>query len=73
MKGNEGQRAAAMRYARWREVFFILFCFTMLRAGGKRPRRLFQEKGHSRRVVFLWSQEPGAEVDLARLEEGPSS
>lgn len=25
MKGNEGQRVAAVRYARWREVFLVYF------------------------------------------------
>lgn len=25
MKGNEGQRVADTRYARWREVFFVHF------------------------------------------------
>lgn len=37
VKGNEGWRVAARRYARCREVFslFILFCFKVLRAGGE--------------------------------------
>lgn len=51
---------------------FSLFpLFHDVKGRGKWPSRQFQEEGHSQCALCLRSQEPGAEVVLARLEEGP--